>query len=455
MRTRRLLLVVLAAAVVVFTAGGVTRLVRFAPRPPALGGLQASPAPVRFSVKVGETVRFTVAAAGARDYTWSVWGRPVSLGPSWSYVPGPEDAGLQLVKVTVTGPRGERLRRIWDVEVISPAPPELVNVAPPPGTVQLRAGAHVRFRCGARLETAQPSTRVRFDWTVDDRPVLQDVRPPGTGISELLLGRVEPGIHRVVARVSEVERVASLAQWTVVVTPAEPGVRLVRAAGPRQIEPELGEKVPLTVRVEPEQGGVAYDWIVDGKPLQRSPTGRLDYEAATPGRHRIGVTASVDGRRIGSETWVVAVRGPTAPPAPSAPAEATPPAEPAPTAVAAVRSAPEAPAASELAEAEVRGWLEEYARAWSRKDVAALRGMGQVTNAAQAERLERYFASIGELRVDVRVLALRVDGARAAVELERTDTLTDPAGHRKQLRLPPLRKEIERGPNGLRFTSPG
>jgi hypothetical protein len=288
--------------------------------------------------------------------------------------------------------------------------------------------------------------------------VLHDVRPAGSGVSELLLSRAEPGIHRIVARVSEVERVASLAQWTVVVTPSEPGseptVRLVRAPGPRRIEPELGEKVPLTVRVEPEQGRVAYDWTVDGKPLQRSPTGHLDYEAVTPGRHRIDVTASVDGRRVGSEAWVVAVREPTPPPAPSAPAGATPP-QSAPTAVAAARSAREAPATSELAEAEVRGWLEEYARAWSRKDVAALRGMGQVTSAAQAERLERYFESIGELRVDVRVLALRVDGGRAAVELERTDTLTDPAGHRKQLRLPPLRKEIERGPNGLRFTSPG
>ena len=114
---------------------------------------------------------------------------------------------------------------------------------------------------------------------------------------------------------------------------------------------------------------------------------------------------------------------------------------------------PSAP--SELAEAEVRAWLDEYARAWSRKDLSALRRMGQVRTAAEAERLERYFRSVDDLHVAVRVLALRLDGARALVELERTDTVTDPSGRRQELRLPPIRKQIERTPEGLRFTGDG
>jgi hypothetical protein len=113
------------------------------------------------------------------------------------------------------------------------------------------------------------------------------------------------------------------------------------------------------------------------------------------------------------------------------------------------------PATGTLAEADIRRWLDEYARAWSRKDVDTLRGMGQVRNEEQAERLVRYFATVDSLEVAVHVRAVRIDGDRAQVEFERTDTLTDPSGKRRELRLPPLRKEIERGPAGLRFTGPG
>jgi hypothetical protein len=103
----------------------------------------------------------------------------------------------------------------------------------------------------------------------------------------------------------------------------------------------------------------------------------------------------------------------------------------------------------------VRHWLDAYARAWSQKDLGALRRMGQVRSAAEAAQLERYFTSIESLAVEVHVLGLTVNGERASVEFERTDTVTDPSGRRQQLRLPPMRKEIERTPDGLRFTGRG
>ena len=105
--------------------------------------------------------------------------------------------------------------------------------------------------------------------------------------------------------------------------------------------------------------------------------------------------------------------------------------------------------------ADLRHWLADYARAWSRKDVAALQRMGQVRGDAEAAQLERYFASIGALDVDVRILSLTVEGEHASVEFERTDTVTDPSGRRQQLRLPPIRKRIERTPDGFRFTPQG
>ena len=103
-------------------------------------------------------------------------------------------------------------------------------------------------------------------------------------------------------------------------------------------------------------------------------------------------------------------------------------------------------------ESDVRAWMAEYARAWSRKDVDALRAMGQVRSPSEVEKLERYFRSVGDLRVDVQVLSVTFDGDRASVDFERTDTVTDPSGRRQELRLPPIRKEIERTADGLQFT---
>jgi hypothetical protein len=68
---------------------------------------------------------------------------------------------------------------------------------------------------------------------------------------------------------------------------------------------------------------------------------------------------------------------------------------------------------------------------------------------------DRYLHSADDLHVAVRVLALRVDGERASVEFERTDRVTDPSGGRQELRLPPVRKQIERSREGLRFTEQG
>jgi len=222
--------------------------------------------------------------------------------------------------------------------------------------------------------------------------------------------------------------------------------RLVRAPGPRYLEGRVGDPLVFQTRVEPQSTKVVYRWTVDRRWARARTPGRLEYEPTIPGRHTVRVTVAVAGETIGGDTWVVTVLEPEV-------AQAAPPPlrEPAPPAT--EIAPPSAP--SELAEAEVRAWLDEYARAWSRKDLSALRRMGQVRTAAEAERLERYFRSVDDLHVAVRVLALRLDGARALVELERTDTVTDPSGRRQELRLPPIRKQIERTPEGLRFTGDG
>jgi hypothetical protein len=184
---------------------------------------------------------------------------------------------------------------------------------------------------------------------------------------------------------------------------------------------------------------VRYKWTVDGAAAGTPQSAALEYEATGVGRHRIVVAAEAEGRPIGSDVWVVEVR---------APAPAVEPPAPPPAVVATAPS-------SGLVESDVRHWLEDYARAWSRKDVGALRRMGQVRSGAEAAQLERYFGSIGALDVDVRVLRLTVEGEHASVEFERTDTVTDPSGRRQELRLPLMRKRIERTPEGFRFAEQG
>jgi len=368
------------------------------------------------------------------------------------------------VTVEVSGRGGGRAARTWDVGVVPPTPPVLEEVTPPAGSVALAQGEQGSFRCRARVPAARPGDRLAFEWMLDDQPVRREEQPAADAISDLALPPSETGSHHLRVRVTEDGQSASIAEWTITVAAPEeappavaaaeqteppalvPPPRLVRAPGPRYLEGRVGEPLVFQTRVEPQSTKVVYRWTVDRRWARARAPGRLEYEPTIPGRHAVRVTVAVADQTIGRDTWVVTVLEPEV-------AQAAPPPlrEPAPPAT--ETAPPSVP--SELAEAEVRAWLDEYARAWSRKDLSALRRMGQVRSAAEEERLERYFRSVDDLHVAVRVLALRLDGARASVELERTDTVTDPSGRRQELRLPPIRRQIERTPDGLRFTGDG
>jgi hypothetical protein len=452
----------------------------------ALESLAVTPEASTVSVRVGSSVDFTAAVPGSARFEWSIWGRPVAHGSSWSYVPEPEDAGWQQVTLAVEGSGGERVERAWDVGVVPAVPPVLSEVSPPPGVLQRSAGGTTSFRCAARVPAARANDQLRFEWTVDGTPVRRDERAAAGGASQFELPTEAAGTRLVSVRVSEDGHVTSVAEWTVEVkrgresagpetTPDEvatarspepaapapppaPVARLLRPSGPRSIGRPQGEPLVLAVRAEPAGVDVSYDWTVDGRRVQRGADRRFEYDAAEPGRHRIVVTARAADQEIGTDSWLVTVR-PAAPPEPSR--------EPPPQAA----SAAPGPGAREtpppatrvatakrpgtLAEDEVRRWFAEYARAWSDKDLNALRRMGQVRSAEDAAKLEQYFKSVGDIRVEVKLRKIAIDGAHASVEFERVDTVTDPAGLRRELRLPPLKKELERTPGGLRFTDRG
>jgi hypothetical protein len=452
----------------------------------ALEPLAVTPEAGTVAVRVGGSIDFTAAVPGSARFQWSVWGRPVAHGSSWSFVPGPEDAGWQQVTLTVEGSDGERAERAWDVGVVSPIPPVLSEVAPPPGVVSRTAGGTTSFRCAARVPAARATDQLRFEWIVDGALVRQEDRAAAGGASEFELPTAAAGTRLVSVRVSEDGHVTSMAEWTLEVrrsagepepetprdevararpperepveAPPAAVARLLRPAGPRSTARAQGEPLVLAVRAEPADAQVTYDWTVDGRSVKRGSDRRFEYDSADPGRHRIVVTARAGGQEIGTDSWLVTVR----PPAPPEPASEAPPAiartpsdrgERQPASVTTPRAAATRPGA--LAEDEVRRWFAEYARAWSDKDLTALRRMGQVRSAEDAAKLEQYFKSVADIRVEVKLRKIAIDGAHASVEFERVDTVTDPAGLRRELRLPPLKKEIERTPGGLRFTDRG
>jgi hypothetical protein len=447
--------------------------------------LAVTPAAAQVSVRVGDSLEFAAVAPGEGTFAWLVWGRAVASGRTFTFVPGPEDAGWQQVTLVVTDVAGRELRRTWDVGVVPAVAPELVDVTPPAGVVERTEGHDLSLSVGARVPAARARDRVRFEWTIDEQPLHREEVPATAATSRVTILALPHGTHHVSVRVSEDDRVAAIADWTLEVAakPAPPTVpppattppsvttppaaattpppttpppttppparaptttapavtaRLVTLPGPRALEQPQGEPVVFAVRVDPAGAPVVFTWTVDGRRVPRAAAPRFDYDARTPGRHRIAVTAAVGGREIGNDAWTVDVLAP----------------EPPPVAVTPPRPPPEPPPGG-LAEEEVRRWLDDYARAWSRKDVAALRRMGQVRSAADAEKLEQYFRSVSDIQVDVRVRSVRIDGTRASVEFERIDTVTDPGGRKQELRLPPLRKQIERTPQGLRFAEHG
>jgi hypothetical protein len=99
----------------------------------------------------------------------------------------------------------------------------------------------------------------------------------------------------------------------------------------------------------------------------------------------------------------------------------------------------------------VRSLLDRYAAAWRGHDVDTLRAIGQVTNDGQAAALRQYFADVGDLEVEVRVLDIRTDGDRATVRFTRRDTFKDPTGRSIAKESPPIEKVVVTTPQGLRF----
>ena len=100
----------------------------------------------------------------------------------------------------------------------------------------------------------------------------------------------------------------------------------------------------------------------------------------------------------------------------------------------------------------MRRLLDRYASAWRNHDVNELRRIGQVTSDGQAADLERYFAKVQDLDVEVQVVDIRPEGDGATVRFTRRDRFRDPTGRLVTQESPTIEKRVVRGPDGLRFS---
>ena len=77
---------------------------------------------------------------------------------------------------------------------------------------------------------------------------------------------------------------------------------------------------------------------------------------------------------------------------------------------------------TELREAEVRDWLENYRRAWESKNTDQLVSLG-VLSTQDATKLQQVLASYREFRVMLSEVDIQGQGAQATVSFKRVDTM--------------------------------
>ncbi|MGH8602023.1 MAG: hypothetical protein ACREXR_04375, partial [Gammaproteobacteria bacterium] len=128
-------------------------------------------------------------------------------------------------------------------------------------------------------------------------------------------------------------------------------------------------------------------------------------KTALPGEHNLEARVSDGAQDTATQRWNVAVLAPAPPPA----IEAKPP----------PLKKPPSPA---IQEAEVKAWLDSYKSAWENKDINALIGLGEVTN-ANAEKLRGVLAGYGDFQVELIELQIQIERTRAQVSFRRADII--------------------------------
>jgi tRNA A-37 threonylcarbamoyl transferase component Bud32 len=405
-------------------------------RPPAIEN--ASPAGIEVVLGRGGAQEFSVQATDpdARPgdlltYVWQRNGKVVAEGTraSWTLADaGSEDREVRVeVKDRDGASSGERT---WRVAVGPTAEgPRIVGRTPPGEVVTVAEGKSADF--GVRAEGG-PDARLNYAWFLDGEEVSREVSwrftaPVPSGAQET---------HKVEAEVADRDgRKAPRAVWTVAVRATPP--RIVDYQ-PRAsvLSVDRGEPAVLSVtaRGSDPSARLREEWRLDGRVVAADEPGRLVLPTTlTAGAHQVEF-AAIDprGLRSAPQRWTVEVGGRA--PEPARPASPAPP--------------PAKVESTALSEAETRAWLRSFRDALERKDIARLRALGFITRDDQARKMKEALDRYREYRVSITNEQIRLEGDRATVSFDRTDS--DETG--RALSVPRQTVRLVKGPNGVVMT---
>ena len=332
---------------------------------------------------------------------------------------------------------------------------------PPPATLGRPALAAasptrraVRLRVGETREFSVEATgdELHYRWTVDEEPV-------GSGADFAYApGPEQIGRRRVAVAV--MGPAGAIRQtWTVRVRPPQPPRIADALPAGATVDAVAGDPIRFTIiaRTATPRERLRLTWLVDGMPAGKQES--LTFRAKEPGIHLVRAVVASSLGAAATREWrvnVAAAAVPSVPVAVPLPA-AEPPAEASAPKPASLRPepAPQASAAPAADEQGVRSFLDRYAAAWRAHDVDTLRHLGQVTTDEQARTLRDYFAKVGDLEVEVKLVAVRADGDRTIVRFTRHDRFRDPLGRVIAKDSPPIERVLVTTPDGFRFANAG
>ncbi len=403
------------------------------------GPAGATPDDRKVSVRVGDHVDFAVDPGADGHARWRLDGTTMSTGTTWTFAPAAADVGRHVVTVTAGEGEAAAARR-WDVRVTPPRLPRVAVASPADATVSVEVGRDVVLRFDARPAT--PGETVHIAWTVDGVPA-------GEGDTLRWHGD-EPANVRARALAVGSFGAAVGRDWSILVRLPPTTTTLPPVREAERVEP-LGPLPPGDG--EHRQGEVARHGA-ESEAARAEPEPGTEPEALEAARPSTTTEPPREVARVEPSTTLPATLPPTTLP-PTLPPPTLPPPPPPPPPPPTLPPTALASRGTERSVAgtddEVRRLMDRYAAAWRNHDVGELRRIGQVSSDSQAADLERYFAKVEDLDVEVNIIDIRTDGDRASVRFTRRDRFRDPTGRLVTKESPPIEKRLVRAADGLRF----
>ena len=332
------------------------------------------------------------------------------LSPNGPYIPGFSDGAEQpkQVKVSIIDRDNQTVTETWKVRVHDVnQPPSIVRASPDAErSVEVIAGGVQDFM--VKATDPDRDDRLAYAWSLDGQEVARSerwqFRAPAT-----------EGDHQVRVEIQDRNGMKKQQVWQVLVKavtpPPEPPVWSMVEPRTETLTVQAGEVLTLTAtaelarqelaRQEPAaKSAIRYVWTLNNEPAQASQPERFRFSETTPDTYHVAVVAiAPTGLKSNPRRWTITVRPPDI---------AIPP--------------PSVSGKTELREAEVREWLENYRRTWESKNTDQLVSWG-LLSPQDATKLQQVLTAYKEFQVTLSDVAIQAQGTHATVSFKRVDTM--------------------------------